>query len=81
MKNIKKYASLGGKKRKENLSAKERSIIASKAANARWKAYRERQSHVCGPFCECKICGKYEHKGPHSKHSIGYHEFVCIDKD
>jgi ABC-type phosphate/phosphonate transport system ATPase subunit len=34
-------ASKGGKARAEKLSARERSRIARKAVNARWKKYRE----------------------------------------
>jgi hypothetical protein len=38
---FRKQGKIGGKKRAENLSSKERTEQARKAVNARWKKYRD----------------------------------------
>lgn len=61
-KDIKNYASIGGKIRAERLTPSERSNSASIAARERWRKFRERQTHVCEALCVCANCGKLKYK-------------------
>ena len=72
---IKRYASKGGKQRARNLTSKERSLSASNAAKARWKAYKDKKNHICTDMCVCSNCGRLKYK--HVPNSEICPDFKC----
>ena len=73
--NIALESAKGNRTRTEKLTPEERSEIASNAAKARWKAYKDKKNHICSDMCICSNCGRLKYK--HVPNSEICPDFKC----